>query len=210
MTHLTRDLIHSAAVDNVQTAKTLRKRLRAAGLPDTDDMVAKLRHAVALRRERLFRRPDLDPLVSAQFTRRFRLEQYKREKRALATPMLDAWRRDLRARVLQAARYGWDVEREAAKATIEAVCREARRRGWQVRHTSKGRDGRASSRYVIVPGVGEARVSDHELPDTPVREHNRSIGFVGRWNGEVVIGRDWRTTRLEAWMRKVLLAAAGR
>lgn len=171
----------------------------------------------ALREARRERKGGGDPLVSARIMRPFRLAA-RREARAeqerldalRSSATYPAWNTTFRERVETATRRQDGVEREARAATLEAICREARKRGWTIRHTSSSRDGRVSSRYIEVPDVGECRVSDHELPETEQRFHNRLTYGAPRWNGEVVIESDWRDTSLEAWMRRILLAAAGR
>jgi hypothetical protein len=163
-----------------------------------------------------------DVLTKASWQRDLRLKQIK-EQRAKEhavdavrrSPMFRSWRADFQDRVLALAElHGgairWNpTDDEAAKATLEAICRAARKRGWEVCHTSQGRDGRSSSRYITIPGVGEARVSDHALPETAQRSHNRHQ-HKPSWRGEVIVEGDWRDTRLDAWMRRVILAAAGR
>ena len=104
---------------------------------------------------------------------------------------------------------GIPAEEAAAKATLSAVAREAKRLGWVIRHTSNDRSGEASSHYITVPGLGEARVSDHAIPDTAVRFDRDMTGGRTRWNGEVVIGRgEWRTLDLATMMQRLREAAA--
>lgn len=208
--HLTRNIL--AAAGSTIDRKKLRKRLRAFGIAEIDlaEVVALLDTARAVRSERDRRRSaqPADPLIFASVDRQRRAATIGRVKRARAAAMYPAWTAAFRAKVEDAAALGHDAyrDREAAAATMEAVTREARKRGWTVRHTSTSRDGRASSRYIAVPGLGECRLSDHAIPETAERA-SRTTG--PRWNGEVIVD-DWRTTRLETYMRRVILAAAGR
>ena len=73
------------------------------------------------------------------------------------------------------------------RANMEAVPRLLKKEGWTVRHGSKGTGGRKSSRYIVSPdGKYEVRLSDHNLPDTPQREHSqRQYGT--SWDAEIVL-----------------------
>ncbi len=73
------------------------------------------------------------------------------------------------------------------RANMEAVPRLLKKEGWTVRHGSKGTGGRKSSRYIVSPdGKYEVRLSDHNLPDTPQREHSqRQYGT--RWDADNVL-----------------------
>jgi len=80
------------------------------------------------------------------------------------------------------------VEGYVNKANMEAVPRQLKKEGWTVSHGSKGNSGRKSSRYVISPdGKYEVRLSDHELPETPQRQHNRETYGAPRWDDEIVL-----------------------
>lgn len=68
---------------------------------------------------------------------------------------------------------GIEVEREMDQASLNAVAREAKRRGWIKLHQSES-NGRASSRYFVVMAeqgepannygeLGRIRVSDHDI-----------------------------------------------
>lgn len=73
------------------------------------------------------------------------------------------------------------------KANLEAVPRILKKDGWIVRHASENRAGRKSSRYFVSPDRQfEVRLSDHALPDTPERHHNR-LYKSERWNYEIVL-----------------------
>ena len=54
-----------------------------------------------------------------------------------------------------------------------------------VDHVSKN-EGKVAS-YYVKKGNNKLRVSDHNLPMTAQREHNRSMGLSGLWDGEIVV-----------------------
>lgn len=190
--------------------RTISKRLIAHGYSGSSEEVEAFFAIREIQNARASVRPGADPLLLASWSRPRRAAERRREKAVSAAAMYPFWREDFRSRTLSAARCNFGEDGEAQLATLEAICREARRRGWQVRHTSQAKNGRVSSRYIVVPGHGEARVSDHELPWTPERQDRRDSGRRTSWNGEVVIGSQWWSVRLETWMRRVALAAAGR
>lgn len=208
--HLTRDLVRTTAMNRVSSPKTAARYLYTAGVNLPPDALLR---AAELNQKRWQQQwSGRDPLLLAQDQRKRRLAQYKRLKRVRSAAMYRAWRKDFRERVEQVARGSdeeWKIGLEAERATMEAIVRAARRRGWQVRHTST-HNARASSRYIVVPGIGECRVSNHEIPETAERVWRASEGRRQRWNGEVIIGQDWQTIGLATWLRRVLLAAAGR
>jgi len=81
----------------------------------------------------------------------------------LGLPMAADWAKPFRQRVLtqQSERRVLD---EAVLATIEALTRRLRTRGWKRRHTSKRRrDGHADSRYYR-KASHEIRISSHPHP----------------------------------------------
>ena len=83
-----------------------------------------------------------------------------------------------------------DAFDETKKATMEAVPRLLKQEGWSVRHTSQGKNKRASSRYLVSPDKKyEVRLSDHYLPDTPQREYSREQRGP-RWDEEFVLDRN--------------------
>ncbi len=154
------------------------------------------------------RHPDWMPL-------KYRLERFKegKKRQSAERAILDraksqGWSKTFTDRAVTAHRSGLGHHREANAATLEAITRHAKKRGWGVRHTSAGKDGRASSRYVQVPGRGEVRVSDHSLPSTPQREAMRSERGP-RWSGEVHVGNHSKAS-ITRMMRLIALASGGR
>ena len=87
----------------------------------------------------------------------------------------------------QYADYG-SVEKAINRANMEAVPRLLKKQGWTVRHASKDKSGKASSRYLVSSdGTYQVRLSDHELPDTPAREYSRAQFGGPNWDDEVVL-----------------------
>lgn len=92
-----------------------------------------------------------------------------------------------------------DVTDAGAQVTVLALTRAAQARGWELDHSSQ--KGGGESAYLMKDGV-LVRVSDHDLPMTPEREYNHSIGLMGRWNREVVT-REWRSTSLDEYLAEI-------
>lgn len=118
-----------------------------------------------------------------------------------ASPISAEWTSDRAARVKSYAKFDTGVaDAEARLATVEALTREARRLGWEVRHTSKGNDGRVTSRYIKAPDGTEWRISDHRLP---YRDDKPNRG----WANEIVAD-DWRTRGLSDYFDEMLRRGA--
>lgn len=111
------------------------------------------------------------------------------------------WSKPFAARVAQQKFYKRIVE-EAALATIEAVTRKLRSRGWQRRYSSPRRgDGHVDSRYYRPPDHHgyEARISTHVHPNlyqgvqyiitAEVMANYNALGLVR------LIERDWQSHR---------------
>jgi hypothetical protein len=143
-----------------------------------------------------------DPLLHAKNTRLMRVQELKRQKYVTTSPMFQHFSKDRQERVLRDAVLGGNAVGEAKLATVEAITRAAKKRGWEVQHTSKGGDGRVSSRYIVVPGKGRVRVSDHYLPETPQRVAMREMGMGGNWVDEIVVD-DWRNSSLDDYMKRL-------
>lgn len=121
---------------------------------------------------------------------------------AEASPLFNAWTKPNRERVLNASYDRRSMNAEARRATVEAIAREAKKRGFEVYHTSESKDGRVSSRYINLPNNRKARVSDHDLPDTNQRQYNRDRG-IGVYDVEI-IPDDWRTASLDEYFEEML------
>jgi len=199
------DIQKAAAVvpSTITSPKTLRNRGRQLGIPEEDlpRFVEETKRIQLIRKSRQVARAGGDPLERAKSAREYKAKVAKRIREATDSPMAKSWNKAFREKVERAGRIQHNVEGEAQLATIEAIVRAARKRGWKVGHTSRGK-ARASSRYIEVPGRGQVRVSDHYLPETPQREHMQSMGMSGRWVDEIVVD-DWRTTSLDDYMRRL-------
>ena len=185
--------------------KLVNEGIRSGIIPeskrdDAIDLALGARHKQAERRQFGWAQ---DPLDVAARTRPGRAEKLRREKGILSAPIAAHWNKEFREKAVNWGRispqHGDD---EARKATLEAIAREARKRGLKVRHTSAGRDGRASSRYVVFPNGKEVRLSDHELPETAARFERAGNGRAPRWSGEIVID-DWRTRDMDSYFSEM-------
>ena len=112
---------------------------------------------------------------------RIKLAIANRVRETMDTPVASVWSQPFRDRIKLAISVGSNPDTEIARATLDAITRQARKLGWQVRHSSAGRDGRMTSRYLIHPNGTQIRVSDHEIPNTPGREYNRQTFGGPRW-----------------------------
>ena len=135
---------------------------------------------------------DTEPTILAKFDRA------KRNSDQLLliqeSPGRLDWNKKFLEEINKAARSPdlFSVEDAINRANMEAVPRLLKKEGWTVRHGSKDRSGRKSSRYLVSPDKKfEVRLSDHDLPDTPARSHNREQFGGPRWNDEIILtGRD--------------------
>jgi hypothetical protein len=115
-------------------------------------------------------------------------ERVRRYNTMAETPL---WNKKFSDDVRLSARIDYDVGGAVNRANMEAVPRALKKQGWTVRHASKDRGGKSSSRYVVSPdGAFEVRLSDHELPDTPQRQYSREQFGGPTWNDEVVLRGD--------------------
>lgn len=103
------------------------------------------------------------------------------------------WNARFENEIREASKYspeGWEVMGAVTRANMEAVPRQLKKLGWSMRHSSAGRGGRKSSRYITSPdGKYEVRLSDHHLPDTPQRADTIARGG-HRWTDEIVLRGD--------------------
>jgi hypothetical protein len=147
-----------------------------------------------------------DPLIIRMRTRPHRTPSRVAASNAAAASRQAAIEASIAAEVERANR------REAARRSLIAAAREARRLGYQVR-ASKGRDGRISSYYCRpVEASGPAlRISDHDIPQNDRRDfmaaaHGRSY-FDGYHGPQIIVDRPRRAE----WLRRAIcLAANGR
>lgn len=95
-----------------------------------------------------------------------------------------------------------NIDVEGKTAVLEAITREAKKRGATVDYISAKSSQSGGSHYIKSPNGKIFRISDHELPDTPQREFNRSQGLTGRWDDEILLN-DWRNTGMEDYMEMI-------
>lgn len=149
-------------------------------------------------------RDPLDQNWSKDMRQR-KVEQIKRRKRFFGPGAAsEGWAKnrasdvDLLLRVDDLA----SAEREARRATLDAVMRRLRAMGFEIRHTSKAKSGKVSSRYVVLPDGSEVRISDHYLPDTPARFDAQISGRRPRWANEIVVD-DWRDKTIDDYINDI-------
>ncbi len=131
-----------------------------------------------------------DPLLAQQNFRGYRAKNLKAEKQ-VDEMHGGLWSSKFADDVRTDTSGGWDSTGSINRANMESVPRQLKKEGWTVRHASKGGSGKKSSRYVVSPdGKYEVRLSDHELPNTPQRQHNREQTGGARWDDEVVLYGD--------------------
>jgi len=93
------------------------------------------------------------------------------------------------------------AQAEGRQAAVNAIGRHLKERGFSIEHVSESQVGKSTSLYIKV-GDDVVRVSDHELPATAQREHNRSKGLTGKWSREVVVN-DWSSTSMDEFVADV-------
>lgn len=189
---LTERGLDSDAVGRVYAAEALVLELRATrqalrSIPA--QTTAKVR--LQVRRARAASAVKLQQMEAERLAEAQRLNQAKSDFWAAVDA--SQWRKDERRRVELALELGLaEAKREATRATVAAVCRSLRARGYIQTHTSG--KGRATSRYFIQESapLDEIRISDHALPDrfdwmtgeSKARKRRASDQFVA-WNDSV-------------------------
>ena len=160
-----------------------------------------LRREIAAKREKrrllsLQKRDPLSDSVSFRLDDKRRKVKYQEQKikdqewkaRILDNPNTKFWTKTDLALINRELDYGREYSNHALrieKANLKGLVGALKKTGWEVAYTSK-HNNLVSSYYMTKDGV-EVRVSDHELPNTPMREHNRSQGFGGTWSHEVIV-----------------------
>ena len=107
---------------------------------------------------------------------------------------------DIRRYIMSGDRHG--AQAEGNTSTVRAIQRKMSSQGYSVEHVSESHGGNGLSIYVKV-GDQVVRVSDHELPETAQRQHNRSQGLTGKWDREVVVS-GWSSTSLDEFISDVV------
>ena len=192
-----------------RNAKKVAKDLRQEGLLDVNDrdqseaFYAEFERIRGLQGERKAAKPDrIDDLERNKNVRTSKATVLKAQKPIKESPMFDAWTKPNRERVLNSTYDSQTIDAEARLATVEAIAREAKKRGLEVYYTSKGQKGRAGSRYIELPDGGKVRISDHELPDTAQRQYTRSQG-IGNFADEIIVD-DWKTSSVDDYLNRIL------
>ena len=199
-----RQLAHLISRTSMSNPKIIRKFARAQG--NADQEAAQIPEIVdgirQIQRARGAAELGEEPLIEALRRRRWIARGNAARKPFLDAPIAGEWQSANRDRVIAAAPVDrLDAVDEARRATLETVTRAARKRGWQVGHTSVDRAGRASSRYIDVPDVGRVRLSDHDLPMTMEREYRQGIGGGPSWAGEIIVDESNWSKPLDWWMK---------
>ena len=189
--------------------KKVARDLRQEGLLDVNDrgqseaFYAEFERIKSLKSERKAAKPDrIDDLQRNKNLRSLKATVLKAQKPIKESPMFEAWTKPNRERVLNSTYDSDTIDAEARLATVEAIAREAKKRGLEVYYTSKGQSGRAGSRYIELPDGGKVRVSDHELPDTAQRRYTRSEG-IGNFADEIIVS-DWETSSVDDYLKRIL------
>lgn len=205
---LTPEVTRFIARNSGRNPKKVARDLRQEGLLDVNDrdqsaaFYEEFDRIKALQKERDAAKPRRDSLEAKKQYRGQEARRLKLQNSARQSPIFDDWTKTNRDRVLDSTYDRSTLDAEARLATVEAIAREARKRGLEVYYTSKGQQGRAGSRYIGLPSGDRVRISDHELPDTPRREYNQSMG-VGVYDKNIVVSQ-WGTTSLDEYFKQIL------
>jgi len=212
------EIIRKIASGYNSNPKTLAKRLRKEGLLNVEDKAqqdafyAEFNRITDLQDKRRAAKNKDDRFGSFrkkrdQLNLRRKHEAKEQELKIVEnsieqSPMFDAWTKPNRERVLNSTYDSDTIDAEARLATVEAIAREAKKRGLEVYYTSKGQRGRSGSRYIELPDGGKVRISDHELPDTAQRQYTRSQG-IGNFADEIIVS-DWETSSVDDYLERIL------
>lgn len=140
---------------------------------------------------------------------------YQAKRKVFGFPMASLWHKTMSDKInnnlmfnaamgnLTSSRYMREINPLIDSANLEAVTREAKKRGIKIDYISAKSKMQGGSHYLTRPNGEVVRISDHELPDTPQREYNRSLGLNGRWNDEVLIG-DYRNSSIDEILDRVI------
>ena len=164
----------------------------------TDDEVGIARREIAQIRAIREHRRRTKPAQPIELC--WRLEAFKRnnaERKArkiyLDAPIAALWSKPLRLEV----EHSYDFKVASVRATIEALARDARKRGYSLRHSSNSK-GRANSRYLI-RGSREVRISDHDIPVYGERAERYERTGGPQWYEIIVTPNLIASLDLQAW-----------
>ena len=176
--------------DNIDDYKTL-VRVRGEANPQKRESALRLKQLDAVRHNlEKWDHHQSDPLLKAARVRSFRAEARRKASPILEIDKSGLWNKSFKNEIAREAehQFGWrDFLSVVNRANMEAVPRQLKKEGWKMRHASKVKSGKKSSRYLVSPdGEFEVRLSDHYLPDKPERAYNQAQ-FGTRWDDEIVL-----------------------
>jgi len=93
------------------------------------------------------------------------------------------------------------ADAEARFHTISALERHFKKNKIPLEKISKSKNNSAKSIYPNINGK-IIRVSDHELPETEQRLHNRNQGLTGNWHKEIIVN-DWKKKHLDDYLKQI-------
>lgn len=193
-------------------AAAIHPRARAAQLCHSPKVAARetgltqaeIRAIRELKSERYRIKQLRDPLLDKKASRAWRT------KSAVAKREAEAAERNQRCAAERAREEAKLQRAREIRETLLLAARVARGMGFDVR-ASKSRDGKISSYYVSKSRGPTVRISDHEIPSTPIREAHAfargEFSYNGYAGAEIIID----CKRRALWLKRALvLTAAGR
>ncbi len=172
----------------------VKSQLPSKKVKRMSDKIKNLRAEIREKRDARFRSKGGDSLARLGID--LRLDRYKDKKRVerrikhtLKSPNIDLWSKTEINKVVGAVKAFSNANSEITQANLKAAARQFKKLGFNITHTSK-HEGVVSSYYLSKTENGgdfKVRLSNHELPMTAHREHNRSIGLTGTWDTEIVV-----------------------
>ena len=184
-------------------SKKIKPNSKAKALRD------EIREKRELRQKRFsWRWRQKQPEPKSYLKQRLFYKKMGKAKNALAVDLAEwvetaggPWNKKFAGEVLDAGNRNYGIKEAVNRANLEAVPRLLKKEGWKLRHSSGGRGGRKSSRYLVSPNSDfEVRLSDHYLPDRPDRTFSSQS-----WDEELVLFGNERpediaeAIKLHAW-----------
>lgn len=93
------------------------------------------------------------------------------------------------------------ADAEARFHTISALERHFKKNKIPLEKISKSKNDSSKSIYPNIDGK-VIRISDHELPETEQRLHNRQQGLTGKWDKEIIVN-DWQNKDLNDYLKEI-------
>jgi hypothetical protein len=131
---------------------------------------------------------------------KFEAPRIAKENKVFSKGMGASFSQNQRGNLSQYIDNRLDLNKEGASLSVDAIKEHLQKLGHSVEHISNV--GGGNSIYANVNGK-LVRISDHDLPMTAQREHNRSIGLLGKWDKEVVTD-NWHNTSLDDYLSEIL------